>query len=86
MSEFISLMIQATPHPLLIAPRNHAWDLLDSVKQPVINRDIRSIMIRLTAYFSASESPVHTRPAHSVSPGRMDAPAALDGAQRFAKL
>ena len=32
MSEFISLMIQASPYPLLIAPRNHAGDLPDSVK------------------------------------------------------
>ena len=33
MSEFISLMIQASPYPLLIAPRNLAGDLLDSVKK-----------------------------------------------------
>ena len=32
MSEFISLMIQASPYPLLIAPHNLAGDLLDSVK------------------------------------------------------
>ena len=31
-SEFISLLIQASPHPQLIAPRNPAGDLLDSVK------------------------------------------------------
>ena len=33
MSEFISLMIQASPYPLLIAPRNPAGDLPDSVKK-----------------------------------------------------
>ena len=33
-SKLALLMIQASPHPLLIAPRNHAGDLLDSVKKP----------------------------------------------------
>lgn len=36
MSEFISLMIQASPYPLLIAPCNHAGDLLDSVKMRLL--------------------------------------------------
>ena len=48
----VPLLIQASPHPLLIAPRNHAGDLLDSIKvsRHHINKIIESHHVYLQIY------------------------------------